>query len=473
MKSRLAQARRALPMLALFAAWVSTAAQALPDLGRGLAAMERGDTPAAEADLVPLAEQGFAQAQIALGRMYAAQQTQESLIKSVHWLRIAATNDPGLNVSLARSLMRGGLAEPGEVDRLLKRATADKDAAAPALQLRLYREFPQLTDTAQAAQLAARVAMSTRPEDRAEAVAWYRANSAQPAHAQTLLKLCEKHRSEIEECYVDLSRHFRAINDQAAQAKLNQEVLDRFERKLLLPETLERIARSLSADDLAGTPASGVAYAMLKKITQPSPTVIARMARLLMADANLDPKADPEALLKTAHEQGSLEAALYLGRMYFDERNPKADPARAERLLAEAARSLPAAHVSLGRMYERGVDGQMDARRALTHYLLAARAGHANADMALARMYWSNRGVKVDPVNAYAFTRLAIHGATPGANELLATLRAALTPEQIAQGQRLAEREFAARKAAAGEPSTGVAANPINDPITTAEIKTP
>lgn len=453
-------------VLALACAGWSVAGYALPDLARGLAAVQRGDAAAAEADLLPLAEQGYLQAQAALGRLYAAQGTPESMAKAVSMLRAAAKKDPGLRVPLARTLLHAGaLAEPTEIDRLLNSAASDGDPAAPALQLRLYREFPQLVDPARAAQLAQRVSTSERVEDRAEAVAWYRANSLQPAYAQTLAKLCEKDRGVIEECYVDLARHFRAVKDTDALAKLNKEALDRFEQKRLSADTLERIARSLSADDLPGTPMPAVAYAMLGKIKEPSPAAVARKARLLMADPNLDPKADAVALLKAAHAQGSVEAALYLGRLYFDDRNPVADPVQAERLLAEAAPILPAAHIYLGRMFERGVNGQMDARRALTHYLLAARAGEPIADLALARMYWNSRGVKVNPVYAYAFTRLAVHQGLPGAAEFLATLRPSLTAEDVANGEQLAKRELAARTAAA--------VPGVDAPITTAEAKGP
>lgn len=461
--------RGAAPMLALACAFLSTGSLALPDLQRGIAALQRGDATAAEADLLPLAEQGYPQAQAALGRLYSAQDTPEARGKALRWLSAAAATDPSLRVPLARTLMRSGnAADATEADRLLKSAAGDLDAGAPALQLRLYREFPQLVEAAAAAKLAAKLAASAKLEDRVEAVAWYRANAlVQPLHAKALAALCEKHRSQIEECHVDLARHFRATQATAAQTQLIREVNERFAQQRLSPETLERVARSLSADDLPGAPSIAAAYAMLAKIKNPSPTVTARRARLLMVDRNLDAKADPETLLRTAHGQGSTEAALYLGRMYVDDRNTTADPVQAERLLAEAATTLPAAHLYLGRMYERGVDGQMDAKRALTHYLLAARAGHPNADLALARMYWVNRGVKVNPVYAYAFARLAVHAAALGAPEFIVTLNSALDAEQIAQGQRLAEREFAARKAAANVPQSAGA------PITTAEVRVP
>lgn len=466
MRAHVQDMRRAVPMLALACALACPEAIATPDLARGLAALERGELPAAEANLLPLAEQGYPEAQLALGRLYAGQDTPASAAKAVRWFRAVATKDPSMRVPLARMLMRvGGTAELAEVDRLLKAAVKDQDSAALPMQLRLYREFPGIGDPARGPQLAQQVSTSNRVEDRAEAIAWYRDNAVQPAYAQALVKLCEQDRKEIEECYPDLARHFRAAGEPAAQTKLHKEALERFEQSQISARTLERIARVLSADDLPGAPSPAVAYALLKKLKEPSPEALARKARLVLADPNLDPKAEPVAWLKIAYDHGSMEAALQLGRIYLDERSPDVDPLEAERLFAQAAQTLPAAHFYLGRMLERGHRGQTNMQRAHSHYLLAARAGYSRADLALAQMYWNNRGVKVDAVSAYAFSRIAMDLGVVGAPELLGQLRGALKIEEIARGQKLAEQELAARRAAVLQP--------VGIPLTTAGAKTP
>lgn len=427
---------------------VATPALALPDLARGRAALERGDLAAAEADLQPLAEQGYLEAQVGLARIYAAQDTPESAERAVRWYRLAAKRDPGQRLALARNLMRSGKADPTEVERLLVQLVDERDAAALPLQLRLYREVPALAEPGQAARIAQELAASRDPLARLEAIAWYRANRLDDeAYEAALGALCEKDRARVEACYADLARHFRLRKDAGALTKVHAETVARHEAGQTTVETLERVARYLAADDLPGKPEPALAYDLLTRIAQPSPEIMARRARLLLAQPTLDDKADPEQLLSLAHAQGSAEAALQLGRMYLDEFHPQADPRKARALLNEAAQTLPAAHTWLGRLYERGYLGLPEPARALQHYLVAARAGNSNADFALARMYWNNRGVKVDAVQALAFARLAERQGHPGAGEFILQLLPAMGEPQVEHGQQLARQEWTARGA--------------------------
>jgi alginate biosynthesis protein AlgK len=431
-------------------ALVVAQAVALPDLARGRDALQRGDLAAAEADLVPLAEKGYVDAMVGLARLYAEQETPDGAARAAHWYRRAAEKDPSLRLAYARNLVRAGInSNPQEIEKLLKQLIADNETAAYPLQLRLYRELPQLESHDKVAVLAQNVAASKVPEERLEAIAWYRANRlVKPEYDQALSALCERDRKIAQECYADLTRHFRAQNDPGALAKLRKEALERYEARQMSPETLERVARYLAADDMPGKPANEAAYALLTKIENPTPTVLARRARLLLSQPGLDPNVKAEALLTKARELGSAEATLQLGRLYLDESNPAADPALAEKLLREAAQYLPAAHTWLGRLYERGYLGMPQPERALEHYLKAARAGNSNADLALSRMYWSSRGVKVDPALAYSFARLAEHQGHPGAPEYLLELRRALSQDQIDLGQQFAHAEWSARLAA-------------------------
>lgn len=429
----------------------SPAAWALPDLARGKAALERGDLAAAEMDLKPLAESGYFEAQIALARTYASQNTRESLRKAVEWYRLAAKQDPALRLQLVRTMMRAGRADPAEVDALLKEIVKEDSTALP-LQLRLYREFPQIASLGVAAGLAKKVAESRLPEERAEAIAWYRANRDEPVAEKALVSLCERDRKQVQECYSDLVLYYRTLSDKGALEKLRAEVLARFKEKQISPETLERVARAISSEDEPGEPDVEGGYKLLSLIESPTPTVMARKARMLILKPGMDPAADPIEMLRAAYKAGSVEAALHLGRLYLDEFSPNADWIEAERLLRQAAPTLSSAHVWLGRMYERGYQGLPDPTRALKHYLVAARAGHPNADMALARMYSRNRGIRVDTVRAFAFAKLAEHYGNPGGQELINRLTPVMSQREVANAQALAEAEFDARHAAAALP---------------------
>lgn len=429
---------------------VAAQALALPDLARGRAAAERGDLAGAEADLVPLAERGYVDAMVGLARLYAEQDTPDAAARAAHWYRRAAEQDPSLRLALARNLVRAGItSNPQELERLLQQLAADQQSAALPLQLRLYRELPQLASAEQVESLAQRVAQSSLAEERAEAIAWYRDHRlAKPEYQQKLAALCERDRALVETCYADLTLHFRTVGDAGAVETLRQETAARFAEGRMTPETLERVSRYLADDTLPGPAYTQAAYQLLAKIDRPTPTVLARRARLLLAQPGLDPKADAEALLQQAHEQGSAEAAMQLGRLYLDDTRANADPVRAEALLRSASQSLPSAYTWLGRLYERGYLGRPDPQRALDFYLRAARAGYSNADFALARMYWARRGIQLDAPQAYCFARLAEHQGHPSAAALLDQMRAAMSQEQIDLGQQLAQAEWNARLAA-------------------------
>ncbi|HJT98415.1 MAG TPA: hypothetical protein VJ696_08890, partial [Rhodanobacteraceae bacterium] len=80
----------------------------LPDLARGKAAAAAGRTEDAEHDLVPLAERGYVDAEIALGRLYAHQETTDAAKKAEHWFREALPSSNLAEVPLARALVRLG-----------------------------------------------------------------------------------------------------------------------------------------------------------------------------------------------------------------------------------------------------------------------------------------------------------------------------------------------------------------------------
>src|SRR3546814_19310589 len=69
-------------------------AKGLPDLARGKQSAAAGRLDDAEADLKPLAEQGYVEAQIALARLYAQIGTPERVSQAIGWLRPASEKRP-------------------------------------------------------------------------------------------------------------------------------------------------------------------------------------------------------------------------------------------------------------------------------------------------------------------------------------------------------------------------------------------
>ncbi len=425
----------------------ATAAWSLPDLARGKAALERGDLIVAEENLLPLAERGFVEAQIYLGRMYSDAGTPESMEKAQQWYRRAMEAEPEVRVSLARLLLQSPeQSDPREIETLLIEAGRNDHADALPLRVRLYRSYPEQFSTSEAAEFAQRAGDSKRAEDRAEAISWYRVHADVPAYAQALAALCEQDKDLQEDCLSDLAQHYRTQNQEEALLELKQEISQRYEAGQISNDALERFARVLAAEDFPGQVDAEGAFEMFSAIPAPSPDTRARLAKLLIAHPELDPDRNPDALLQEAFEAGSYEAAMLLGRRFLKANHPKANPERAQELLSEAAQHVPAAHYFLGRYYERGYQGPPEASRALDHYLNAARQGYARADLALSKMYWNNRGIRVDPVNAYVFARIATHYQVEGAAELLGEVQQGMSAQELAQAQAKAEREYDARR---------------------------
>lgn len=449
MRTRIHRILPALVLLATCAA--ATAGDGLPDLDRGIAALEAGDFEAAERDLRPLAERGYLEAQIRMARLYAQLGVPGAIDEAVYWYRLALKRDPKLRVALAKALIQGDAVAAGkEIDRLLREADEEGDADALHLRLRLYREQPQLAAPDEAAELARRAGRSRYREDIAEAISWYRANAdAKPEFRAEAAVLCRDAKAWVGDCYVDLVRHYRVIEDRDALAETQEEAVALYGDMRLPAETLERMAHSLVTDTLPGPRLDKPAFELFSLVADQSLTAKTRAARMLVEQPALDPDTDPRPMLEEASAAGSAEASFYLGRLYMDEHAPYVDPDRAEQLLMAATAVDPRAHFYLGRLYERGYLGRADPQRAFDHYLESARAGYARADLALAQMFSENRGVRVDPVNAYAFARLAAHQQVPGGDELLMSLHGTIGQQYAEQGQRKAEAEFEARQQAA------------------------
>lgn len=155
----------------------------------------------------------------------------------------------------------------------------------------------------------------------------------------------------------------------------------------------------------------------------------------------------PDGLRERA-DQGDAVAQAELGRRYYVGEGVPQDDAEAvgwTRLAAEQGHAP--AQYSLGLLYfrGRGVDG--DDAAAARWYRAAAEQGHAPAQAALSSLYAYGAGIEEDPVLASMWIELAWRASLDGGDwRLYARQRAELaewlTPEQTAEGRRLA-REWA------------------------------
>ncbi|HEY1078367.1 MAG TPA: hypothetical protein VGE51_16855 [Fontimonas sp.] len=425
----------------------SVAANGLPDLGRGTAALDAGNYEEAERNLLPLAQRSIVDAQIKLARLYVQRGRQGDLKSAIHWYWTALEHDKSVRLPLVRAILADGSANTQTI-ALLREADDEGDPEAMRVRLRLYRDMPALAEPGEALALAQRAAQSEHLDDATAAIGWFGAQPDSPEALAAVAGLCDQWGERVDACYGVLARQLRAAGDDKGMAALVEKVERGHAQGKVSRDAVTQVAATLSASDRAGAAQPAAAYRLLKPVARQSPEAKTRMARLLMDDPSLDEASQPRELLEQALADGWLEAALYLGRLHLDLQSPDADPARAVDLLEQASERFPAAHFWLGRIYDDGYLGKADKPLALQQYLLAARGGYDRADLALAQLYWNNRGASVDPVNAYCFARIAMHSGVVGAEKLVMALRSRIEPELIDQGQRKAEQEFAARQVA-------------------------
>ena len=151
----------------------------------------------------------------------------------------------------------------------------------------------------------------------------------------------------------------------------------------------------------------------------------------------------PDGLRERA-EQGDAAAQAELGRRYYVGEGVPQDDAEAvgwTRLAAEQGHAP--AQYSLGLLYFRGRAVTGDDAAAARWYRAAAEQGHPPAQAALSSLYAYGAGVEEDPVLASMWIELAWRASLAGGDwRLYARQRAELaewlTPEQTAEGRRLA-----------------------------------
>ena len=98
------------------------------------------------------------------------------------------------------------------------------------------------------------------------------------------------------------------------------------------------------------------------------------------------------------------------------------------------------AQVFVGYLYETGQGVRQDYARAAKWYEKAARQGNATAQTQLGDMYRQGRGVPQNYVMAYMWLDLACRQGSRQAFELKKALASNMTPSQITEARRLANR---------------------------------
>ncbi|NGY04636.1 hypothetical protein [Solimonas terrae] len=225
-------------------------AEGLPDLARGRQAAIEGRLDDAEADLKPLAERGYVEAQIALASLYAELGTPERVAEAIGWLRTARNSSPlDTETPLGRLLVRqNDEASIGEGRALLGDAwQRHHDPAALAGLIRLYSEQPRRDADHQVAALVAQAERIGTPDVRGAIIDWYRSTRGDDGHADKLVSLCDRWVDQVPGCYVDLARAARADGHADRLQSLVKAAGDRYADGRVDAPTLASLARVLVA----------------------------------------------------------------------------------------------------------------------------------------------------------------------------------------------------------------------------------
>jgi TPR repeat protein len=138
-------------------------------------------------------------------------------------------------------------------------------------------------------------------------------------------------------------------------------------------------------------------------------------------------------------ERGNAVAQYNLGIMYENGDGVPQDYAEAMQWYRLAAgQGLAAAQVNLGVMYYEGLGVPQDYVVSARWARLAAEQGYAIAQYNLGNMYVTGRGVPQDYVKAHMWFNLAAARGDADAEKNRATIAGHMTPDQIAEAQRLA-----------------------------------
>jgi uncharacterized protein len=116
----------------------------------------------------------------------------------------------------------------------------------------------------------------------------------------------------------------------------------------------------------------------------------------------------------------------------------KDDYPTALRLFRSLAEQGDLAQQRLGLMYERGLSVPQDYAEAARWYRRAADQGFASAQWTLSSMYATGSGVPKDYVQAHMWCNVSAAQGFEPATYCRADLERAMTPEQVAEAQKLA-----------------------------------
>lgn len=419
---------------------------ALPDLQLAQQAKTNGDLATAEQNFRPLAELGYVDAQIGMADLLVRSPSVAQQAQGEAYYRQALGRSPVAGVRLGKWLVSKpatSQAERSEAEQLLRQGLAAGDHSTLTPLLGLLLQDSQRVASGELDKELAQWQAAGIGEAQFGKILLYRARGDYSQHLAEIEQNCERWLTQVSACYAELAVLYQGRGDTEKQKQLLERLLAGYQAGQLPPSIVQAVARALS-DSNNGSPDPQTAKALLTAITATYPDAWVMLAELLQKYPEQGGAEELLGYLQQGVETGSARAPLMFGQLYLKGQVVPANPQAAERYLLQA---LPAmnAHMLLGKLYSEGQLGDIDADKALEHFLAAARAGNPAADVALAQLFGAGKGVKVNSVYAYSFAKLAKMQGLPQGQLLMERIATQLQPQDYPRVERLFSQELQAR----------------------------
>ncbi|MHA6494152.1 alginate biosynthesis TPR repeat lipoprotein AlgK [Pseudomonas borbori] len=416
----------------------------LPDQQLAREAYEAGDIATAERHFRQLAELGYSDAGVGLADIQVASGDPEKMRLAEQTYRAAAVDSPRAQARLGRLLAskpNATEAERREAAQLLEAAMAAGEPSALMPLTMLYVQYPQHWPSMNAQQRVDHWRAQGYPQADLAQILIYRTQGTYAEHLDEIEQICQKGLQQMDVCYVELATVYQMRGQAEQQQALLERLRSSYQFGSVPADRLEKVAQVL-ADAELGKPNEEAAQGLLELITPNYPAAWVSLARLLYDYPALGDSEKMFEYLKRGQEASQPRADLLLGRLYYEGKWVAQDPEVAEAHLLKATATENSAHYFLGQLYRRGYLGKVYPQKAVDHLLIAARRGQTSADFALAQLYSQGRGIKVNRVNAYAFTKLALKTENPHASELLSVLETQMSAAEKQQAEQVLQREL-------------------------------
>jgi TPR repeat protein/3-methyladenine DNA glycosylase Tag len=411
-----------------------------------LRARRRAPPPASSLpEFLPLAEQGNPDAQVSLGFMYKhGQGVPRDYREAARWYRLAAEQGDADAQRTLGGMCRRGQGVPvdyGEAVRWYRLAAEQGSASAQVSLGTMYQQGHGV------------------PQDCKEAARWYRLAAEQgDADAQVSLGFMYEYGEGVPVDYGEAARWYRLAAEQG-DADAQRTLGGMYRRGQGVPIDYGEAVRWYRLAAEQGSASAQVSLGFMYRYGQGVPKdcrEAVRWYRLAAEQGDADaqfqlgfmhdngqgvPQDYEEAAqwYRLAGEQGEASAQFFLGIMYQQGHGVPQDDKEAVRWHHLAAEQGDASGQDmLGLMYECGRGVQRDHREAVRWYRLAAEQGNASAQASLGLMYEKGQGVLQDYVQAHMWFNLAGVDGNAVAAERRGAVADKMTPEQIAEAQRLA-----------------------------------